>query len=237
MIDMRGDGQVQYDGFEYSRSFRSKHWGPSPGVLSNRGLVRRRRWLRLMMRPAHSHHEVNSLNAPAALPSMMLPELEHHEEGATRPPSVVLTMSDSSDGAEVWRGDTDDWGRCYAALRRLGRDGRKLELWAGWLDESEDALPSRPVSWDPTVAPYIKVLPPHEMDTNTQVAAAPSMEDLASANALDSDAEKLAKDSGASLAPAPKGAVAAVVRAHVSRYQRLYACYSGMVLNSVCSGR
>ena len=46
MIDMRGDGQVQYDGFEYSRSFRSKHWGPSPGVLSNRGLVRRRRWLR-----------------------------------------------------------------------------------------------------------------------------------------------------------------------------------------------
>ena len=37
MIDMRGDGEVQYDGFEYARSFRSKKWGPDTGFMSNRG--------------------------------------------------------------------------------------------------------------------------------------------------------------------------------------------------------
>ena len=207
MIDMRGDGQVQYDGFEYSRSFRSRHWSPSPGVLSNRGLVRRRRWIRLMMRPAHAQHEADGdPDAPHTLPST-LPEFEHNEEGATRPPSVVLTISDTSEGAEIWRGDADDWGRCHAALRHLGRDGRKLELWARWLGLPEGMPPSPPVSWDPTVAPYLKVTPPESVDeTPLPSSDAPSAEDLL----------RSTEDSGTSISPAAKEDVRAVVRVHVS---------------------
>ncbi|KAI0724562.1 hypothetical protein C8T65DRAFT_563506 [Cerioporus squamosus] len=212
MIDMRGDGQVQYDGFEYSRSFRSKKWGPNPGVMSNRGLVRRRRWLRLMMRPAQVHHDAGStFSAPSGMLSA-LPEFDHHEAGATRPPSVMLTLSGSSIGEkDVWKGDADDWGRCHVALRSLGQDGRKLELWANWLGVPEVAHLSRPTSWDPTLIPIVKVpIPPKMFDAQLQtIAEQPPADDTVSR-----DTEQAEVDTGPSGSQAPKAYVAAVIRTH-----------------------
>ena len=224
---MRGDGQVQYDGFEYSRSFRSKNWGPSPGTLSHRGLVRRRRWVRLMMRPARIHHEPEAdLDAPASGYSL-LPEFEHTEEGATRPPSVVLTVSDVIGGTEIWKGDADDWERCHTALRRLGRDGRKLELWARWLGLSQTAPSSpRPPSWTPVIAPYLKAMQPDRKEKGNAllVPEVSSIVDRASIYSSRTDAEKLVEDSGASIAPAPKDFISAVVRTHVRSWTYSLSC-------------
>jgi hypothetical protein len=39
------------------------------------------------------------------------------------------------DASEVWKGDDveQDWHRCHDLMKKLGRDGRKLELWKRWL--------------------------------------------------------------------------------------------------------
>lgn len=39
------------------------------------------------------------------------------------------------DAQHVWKGGDpeQDWIRCHTLLKRLGRDGRKLELWKRWL--------------------------------------------------------------------------------------------------------
>lgn len=209
MIDMRGDGQVQYDGFEYSRSFRSKKWGPDPGVLSNRGLVRRRRWIRLMMRPAQGvlDDAKSMLSIPGAL--SILPQLVHSEEGATRPPSVILTLSDDDEGGlGVWNGDEHDWDRCHAALRRLGRDGRKLELWASWLGISDGTPISRRLSRNPSLLhPRARgePLPTKEAEAD----------EAASTISGQTEASRLMADAGVSLSQASKGDIAAVVREHV----------------------
>ena len=36
---------------------------------------------------------------------------------------------------DVWLGDgpEEDWDRCHRFLKKIGRDGRKLELWRLWL--------------------------------------------------------------------------------------------------------
>jgi len=127
MIDMRGDGQVQHDGFEYSWSFRSKKWRPAVGPLSAGGLVRRRRWVRLMVRPA-KHPVFGDGTASVG-------RAEAPSPGATRPPSVILSSDDeaSCGDREIWRGDPEDWQRAHAVLRRIGRDVRRLELWSQWL--------------------------------------------------------------------------------------------------------
>ncbi|PCH33640.1 hypothetical protein WOLCODRAFT_160226 [Wolfiporia cocos MD-104 SS10] len=142
MIDMRGDGQVQHDGFEYAWSFRAKQWHPEVGALSAGGWVRRRRWVRLMVRckisdmvhlDAERVEKAEEEESEDMAEAMGLGiELMHHEEGMTRPPSVMLTAHDADEGLHVWQGDDGDWDRCHAALRRLGRDGRKLELWKRW---------------------------------------------------------------------------------------------------------
>ncbi|KAG8804365.1 hypothetical protein FRC17_005982 [Serendipita sp. 399] len=50
----------------------------------------------------------------------------------TLPPSARVDVQD------IWRGDADDWTRAHAALKLLKSDGRRLELWKGWLgDEGE----------------------------------------------------------------------------------------------------
>lgn len=214
MIDMHGDGQVQYDGFEYSRSFRSKKWGSNPGFMSNRGLVRRRRWIRLMVRPAQVHRGADSeVTAPDMVST--LPELEHNEEGATRPPSVILTVSDASErDLEVWKGDEGDWGRCHIALRRLGRDGIKLELWARWF--GIPAAASRPASWTPVTNPIARTpLPVAERRSLQQTGETPT-DDVASSSDCLSVTDKLTADTGLSTSKAPKDYVAAVIRAHVS---------------------
>ncbi|KAI0365255.1 hypothetical protein BV20DRAFT_973445 [Pilatotrama ljubarskyi] len=208
MIDMRGDGQVQYDGFEYSSSFRSMKWGPDPGFMSHRGLVRRRRWIRLMMRPAQvARGDAGSVfSTPGAL--SFLPQLTHNEEGATRPPSVILTAIDEDEGAAaVWQGDENDWDRCHAALRRLGRDGRKLELWASWLGVSAGPPLSRRVSYNPSIA-----LPRFRGEPSKSQAN--KKEDKSLSGGSQTEADRLAADTGVSISPATKDYVAAVVRAH-----------------------
>jgi hypothetical protein len=41
---------------------------------------------------------------------------------------------------EVWRGDPEeDWTRCHALLKRVGRDGRRIELWKTWLGSLLDS--------------------------------------------------------------------------------------------------
>ncbi|KIO27694.1 hypothetical protein M407DRAFT_189057 [Tulasnella calospora MUT 4182] len=52
MVDMDGNGDTCADGWQYNWGFRKKGWRPHPGNLSAGGWVRRRHWLRLMMRPA-----------------------------------------------------------------------------------------------------------------------------------------------------------------------------------------
>ncbi|TBU48329.1 hypothetical protein BD309DRAFT_987385 [Dichomitus squalens] len=223
MIDMRGDGEVQYDGFEYARSFRSKKWSPNPGFMSNRGLVRRRRWIRLMMRPAQALHEAASVLEDAGALSG-LPELEHHEEGATRPPSVLLTATnDSEDDIEVWRGDAGDWQRCHLALRRIGWDGRKLELWARWLGVPGASRPaSRVSSLNPVIAPFA-VVSPEAIESGKRITSRtlPSVDGI-STSSSQSGAAHLTAESRASLAPAPKERVAAVIRRHGSDILSLF---------------
>ncbi|KAI1797888.1 hypothetical protein LXA43DRAFT_982497 [Ganoderma leucocontextum] len=219
MIDMRRDGEVQYDGFEYARSFRSKKWGPDTGFMSNRGLVRRRRWIRLMMRPAQVMHDAESALGDTGTVSVV-PELEHHEEGATRPPSVMLTVSDDSEESGVWRGDEGDWHRCHRALRPLARDGRKLELWAHWLGVSEGAVTvPRPSSLSPIVSPFLVPLPQAADGEETEKQASsgtPSTEDVVSTSSPKSRGDKLSADVGIRLTQAPKEYVAAVIRCHGS---------------------
>ena len=148
MIDMRGDGQVQYDGFEYNWFFRKYKWSATSAAW-----VRRRRWIRLMMRPSKrrlhpgtkgqispSASSSPSIGAPAG-PSQS-PALSRRSRYSWRsgipslPPSVSSPLSvDSSIAPDfIWRGDgVDDWERCHDYLRSLIRDGRKLETWKLWL--------------------------------------------------------------------------------------------------------
>ncbi|KAF8898736.1 hypothetical protein BD779DRAFT_1485309 [Infundibulicybe gibba] len=136
MIDMRSDsGEVQHDGFEYNWAFRTHRWRAQVGKLSAGGLVRRRRWVRLMMRPAKHQSRTGtstpitrstSRNFGTAVPR------QHQSVGSTIPSSGSL--SDYVDPNHVWLGEPNaDWTRCHMALKACGRDGRKLEMWKLWL--------------------------------------------------------------------------------------------------------
>ncbi|KZT02714.1 uncharacterized protein LAESUDRAFT_744906 [Laetiporus sulphureus 93-53] len=161
MIDMRGDGLVQHDGFEYAWSFSNNPdaWRADVGSLSTAGWVRRRRWVRLMVRmhrkgPGALHPDAERAARETQVPGesadagavaneevRLSLEMEHEEEGASRPPSVVESLEDEEEIVDtgLWRGDGEDWIRVRAALRKLRRDGRKLELWEKWLNvELED---------------------------------------------------------------------------------------------------
>ncbi|CCM07095.1 uncharacterized protein FIBRA_09422 [Fibroporia radiculosa] len=156
MIDMRGD-EVQHDGFEYAWSFRSRRWRPNAGWLGAGGWVRRRRWVRLMVRNPRRKISATNLkqtgdgNQLEGTPIMaehapQLVLIMHEDDDVTRPPSVVSSpVEDEDDVMGVWKGDERDWTRCHDALKRLDRDGRKLELWKRWLgidyplDESDTA--------------------------------------------------------------------------------------------------
>lgn len=224
MIDMRGDGEVQYDGFEYARSFRSKKWGPDTGFMSNRGLVRRRRWIRLMMRPAQFMHEAESLLGDTGV--SVVPELEHHEEGATRPPSVMLILSEDGEQTRVWRGDEGDWDRCHDALRQLTRDGRILEFWAHWLGVSNEAA-TVPRSSLPilAVSPFLvrRSWTTKNREEGKQVSSGTSpTEDVTSTKSLKTQDRRPSADVGAHPTQAPKEYVAAVVRRHVRTYRAVY---------------
>ncbi|KAG8744418.1 hypothetical protein FRC10_010196 [Ceratobasidium sp. 414] len=134
MVDMRGDGEVQQDGYEYNWYFRSKGWSASIGSFNAGGWVRRRRWVRLMMRPANMSTLStfpSSGNTPTTPSSSGIPD-----------PSSPLSVGETDDNGDtrIWRGDTDDWTRVRNALREFRSDGRRLEAWERWLGLEERAL-------------------------------------------------------------------------------------------------
>jgi hypothetical protein len=136
MIDMRTDsGEVQYDGFEYNWFFREKHWHAEIGKLSTGAWVRRRRWVRLMMRPAqHTAHSEGSLS-PSTIKSRMSDRpLDKSFVSLVHPQSEITLANELVLSANLeWEGSEQDWVRCHRLMRSLGRDGRKLELWRMWL--------------------------------------------------------------------------------------------------------
>jgi len=111
MVDMRGDGDVDSNGWQYNHSFNSNTWKAHVRSFNRGGWVRRRRWVRLMTK-------LNPTEKPL-------------KNGQDR-----LAQS-SADPSIVWKGDSDDWGRCRRALKTKSTDGLKVELWRSWiLDES-----------------------------------------------------------------------------------------------------
>ena len=146
MIDMRSDGQVQYDGFEYNWLFRKHKWSATSAAW-----VRRRRWIRLMMRPAKpclhpstiglvpsSTSTSPNIGALAVQSQTPIPGNGGHSQFSWQsfPPSASSSRSATSSIAPgfIWQGDGgDDWERCHDYLRSLTRDGKKLEAWKSWL--------------------------------------------------------------------------------------------------------
>jgi hypothetical protein len=111
MVDMRGEGEVDVEGWEYAWSFGSKNWKARTGFLNAGGWVRRRRWVRLMMmgNDTHNHTPENKQpEGPVSLPDM---------------------------DPIVWQGDSGDWERCLKKLKATNVDGLRLELWKDWLQE------------------------------------------------------------------------------------------------------
>ncbi|KAH9486929.1 Meiotically up-regulated gene 65 protein [Psilocybe cubensis] len=145
MIDMRTDsGEVQHDGFEYNWMFRRHNWRAQIGSFNAGGWVRRRRWIRLMVRPAKPRKDdtdISVLTPSTAASSRSSDKRRHrHSIASSFPPSVFTQRTDMTDAwakidpDEVWMGDTAmDWLRCRQLMKQFGRDGRKLELWKLWL--------------------------------------------------------------------------------------------------------
>ncbi|CAE6429842.1 unnamed protein product [Rhizoctonia solani] len=137
MVDMRGDGEVQQDGYEYNWCFRSKGWRASIGSFNAGGWVRRRRWVRLMMRPAN-------VGAPLRSSTFEAESTTPSSASTTATPTSTRTANESEknekDDALIWRGDEGDWLRVRDALRNFRSDGRRLEAWERWLALEEQAL-------------------------------------------------------------------------------------------------
>ncbi|KAG1833806.1 hypothetical protein EV424DRAFT_1364115 [Suillus variegatus] len=136
MIDMRTDsGEVQYDGFEYNWFFREKHWHAEIGKLSTGAWVRRRRWVRLMMRPAQHAiaHSEGSLSPSTSKSRLSDQPLDTSFVSLAYPQSEITLDKLARSVNLEWEGSEQDWVRCHGLMRRLGRDGRKLELWRMWL--------------------------------------------------------------------------------------------------------
>ena len=133
---MRSDSaEVQHDGFEYNWMFRKHNWSPQAGPWNAHGWVRRRRWIRLMVRPAKQKKKVerDGLDTPDSTAWI-------RPQSSSSPPSILATGTDIMDHwlqvepSDVWLGDPEnDWQRCLSVMKSLGRDGRKLELWSLWL--------------------------------------------------------------------------------------------------------
>ncbi|KAG1864206.1 hypothetical protein DFJ58DRAFT_205262 [Suillus subalutaceus] len=136
MIDMRTDsGEVQYDGFEYNWFFREKHWHAEIGKLSTGAWVRRRRWVRLMMRPTqHTIAHSEGSPSPSTSKSRLSDRpLDTNFVSLVHPQSEIALDELARSVDLKWEGSEQDWVRCHRLMRRLGRDGRKLELWRLWL--------------------------------------------------------------------------------------------------------
>jgi hypothetical protein len=86
-------------------------WRSFPGFLNTGGWVRRRQWVRLMMRPAD------------------LPLGDDSTPGSAQNPD--------DERKPVWQGNAqDDWVRCRQKLQPIGTDRGKIALWRWWLAHS-----------------------------------------------------------------------------------------------------
>ncbi|KAJ7071026.1 hypothetical protein C8F01DRAFT_1108754 [Mycena amicta] len=137
MVDMRNGDTVQPDGFSYNMFFRQHHWHPEAGPFS---WVRRRRWIRLMVRPkrkvAHKAAESPNPNTPQ--------EERISQKRVSLASSLHTSVLDSFSGDEVtseeflkqiWvESDVEENYRKYRrAITLAGTDGRLLEFWRQWL--------------------------------------------------------------------------------------------------------
>jgi len=165
---MRGD--VQYDGFEYNWFFRTDKWRSEVGKLSTGAWVRRRRWVRLMMKPAIHPSKAVMAGAHTSL---------HHFALSSRPSSVSDSDSESLQRSGfVWEGDPQaDWIHCHDCLRSFPRDGKKLEIWRQWLGlrDQDDAEVIRK-QWTEDEAPLPSQT--YEADRSTQDWAPPVPTDV-----------------------------------------------------------
>jgi len=151
MIDMRSEtGRVQHDGFEYNWIFRRHSWKSHVGPMNIAGYVRRRRWIRLMVRPAAHRHPKGDYGTPISsasstpLPPSFTPRAYRHSLSSSVPPSLMTGLTELTAHSsicayvypnEVWSGTDpdDDWDRCRRLMKIFVVDGRKLELWRLWL--------------------------------------------------------------------------------------------------------
>ncbi|KXN90026.1 hypothetical protein AN958_05031 [Leucoagaricus sp. SymC.cos] len=132
MIDMRSNsGIVQHDGFEYNWVFRRHNWRAQVGFLSAGGWVRRRRWVRLMMRPAKNKTHIETQGTASSSSTSSRNNLLRHSmtsSNLTGLSEFPHTLVES-----VWFGNDNDWKRCRSLMLRYAQDGRKLDLWRTWL--------------------------------------------------------------------------------------------------------
>ncbi|KDQ08497.1 hypothetical protein BOTBODRAFT_566890 [Botryobasidium botryosum FD-172 SS1] len=139
MVDMRGDGEVQHDGFEYNWAFRAKGWRPSVGSFNAGGWVRRRRWIRLMMCPAptSSSHTSSSRSSSQHSPASLQNESPLSGHTTLSKLSVPHRLDwDIPEEAEA--SSEHDWAALKDMIRSVGgSDGRKLAAWAVWLGLDE----------------------------------------------------------------------------------------------------
>ncbi|KAG2350357.1 hypothetical protein BDR05DRAFT_993767 [Suillus weaverae] len=121
MIDMRTDsGEVQYDGFEYNWFFREKHWHAEIGKLSTGA------W--------HTIAHLEESSSPSTSKSRLSDQLLDTSFASLVHPQSEIALDELARSADLeWEGSEQDWVRCHRLMRRLGRDGRKLELWRMWL--------------------------------------------------------------------------------------------------------
>lgn len=216
MVDMHGDGHTQFDGFEYNWFFRQKNWSPMVGFMSAGGWVRRRRWVRLMVRPAKIQTGTASGAATPALRAVSeeLLQLRHTEPGATRPPSITPSKNEEVEEAEeeavVWTGSPEaDWIRCHRALLHLDRDGRRLEVWQHWL------RPSEPFEGGLGKRQEMAVLQKQWSEDSQPLPSQHTQITTADAN------DMLSADMGFILEPAPREHIAQVLRSHVRIFSPL----------------
>ncbi|KAG5647995.1 hypothetical protein DXG03_007029 [Asterophora parasitica] len=124
MIDMRSDsGEVQHDGFEYNWMFRAHKWSAEVGALSAGG-------------PGNHGEGPPGQSTPSVSTGTGLStDWRRRSIGASLPPSISTLDFDLLSADEPWiRGDVaGNWSKCRALSKKLGRDGRKLELWKAWL--------------------------------------------------------------------------------------------------------
>jgi hypothetical protein len=171
MIDMRSDsGEVSHDGFEYNWMFRSHNWRAEVGRFSAGGWVRRRRWVRLMMRPAQSlchRHEAGVDDG--GLEGSLLQSKDLDKVSISQP--FCASADQVSEVQDIWRDDDTEknWARCRMLMKVLGRDGPRLEVWQLWLERSGDESKGKGRQTDNDARSLVSELPVSRIPSKEQL--------------------------------------------------------------------